>query len=106
MPDSTSPLKPPGFEAIVDHHAGTGTAHRIGLPIQVYPLYENAFRAARRQSVQENRDESAQLYAAFAQVAEANPMAWSYGKPAKRAAEIGAVSARNRMICFPCQSSA
>jgi len=72
------------------------------LPIHVYPLYENAFRAHRNQSIQENDKESAELYASFAKVAEQNPSAWNYGKPAATAEEIQTVTKKNRLICFPC----
>lgn len=81
---------------------GIGAAHKIGLPIHVYPLYENAFRARRGQSIQDNNRESARLYADFATVAEGNPIAWSFGERAKTVGEIGAVSRGNRMICYPC----
>jgi len=74
----------------------------VGLPIHVYPLYENAFRAHRGQSIQENNQESAELYAEFAKVAEKNPLAWNYGQPAATKEVIGTVSKKNRMICFPC----
>ncbi|KIW33349.1 uncharacterized protein PV07_00206 [Cladophialophora immunda] len=81
--------------------AGTlASTYAIGAPIQVYPLYENAFRAHRGQSVQENHKESARLYAEFAQVAKGNPLAWNYGK-AESEETIGTVTKRNRMICFP-----
>jgi hypothetical protein len=76
----------------------------VGLPIHVYPLYENAFRARRGQSIQENNLESAELYADFAKVAEKNPFAWNYGQPAATEEVIGTVSKKNRMICFPCRS--
>lgn len=82
---------------------GIGTLHSIGLPIHVYPLYENGFRAHRGQSVQENNKESAELYADFAKVAERNPLAWNYGKPAVTEDDIGTVSKKNRMICYPCK---
>jgi hypothetical protein len=82
-----------------------GGLHSIGLPIQVYPLYENGFRAHRGQSLQENNKESAELYADFARVAEQNPFAWNYGKPAATEEVIGTVSKKNRMICYPCKSS-
>ena len=75
----------------------------MGLPIHVYPLYENAFRAHRGQSIQENNRESAKLYADFAAVAEKNSLAWNYGKAAATEKDIGIVSKRNRMICFPCK---
>lgn len=78
-----------------------GAIHSIGAPIHVYPLFENGFRAHRGQSIQQNNNESAQMYAEFAQVAEQNPHAWTYGKPAETAESIGTVTKRNRMICFP-----
>ncbi|EXJ89109.1 hypothetical protein A1O3_02173 [Capronia epimyces CBS 606.96] len=78
-----------------------GFDHSITAPIQIYPLFENAFRAHRGQSIPENHDESAQLYAEFAQIAAHQPFSWSYGKPAKTKEEIGSVTKRNRMICFP-----
>ena len=79
-----------------------GTLHSVGLPIHVYPLYENAFRAYRGQSILENNHESAELYADFAKVAEKNPMAWNYGQPAATEKVIRTVTKKNRMICFPC----
>ncbi len=82
-----------------------GTRHSVGLPIHVYPLYENAFRAYRGQSIQDNNHESAELYADFAKVAEKNPLAWNYGQPAATQEFIGTVSKKNRMICFPCKYS-
>jgi hypothetical protein len=80
-----------------------GTRHSVGLPIHVYPLYENAFRAHRGQSIEDNNRESAELYADFAKVAEKNPLAWNYGQPAATQEVIGTVSKKNRMICFPCK---
>ncbi|KIW24683.1 uncharacterized protein PV07_10385 [Cladophialophora immunda] len=78
-----------------------GAVHSIGAPIHVYPLFENSFRAHRGQSIPENHDESSQLYAEFAKVAENQPYAWNYGKPAATKEVIGTVTKRNRMICFP-----
>ncbi|KAL1870209.1 hypothetical protein Daus18300_005274 [Diaporthe australafricana] len=78
-----------------------GGMHSIGAPIHIYPLYENAFRAHRGQTLKENNDESAALYADFAQVAARNQFSWNHGmKPATKE-EIGVVSKRNRMICSP-----
>ena len=79
-----------------------GAVHSIGAPIHVYPLYENAFRAYRRQSIQENTKESARLYAQFDKVAKQNPLAWSYGKPETTEQTIATLSKKNRMICIPC----
>ena len=80
-----------------------GGVHSIGAPIQVYPLYENAFRAARGQTMEQNHQESGHLYAEFAKVASRNPMAWSFGKPPATEQDICTVSKKNRMICLPCK---
>ena len=78
-----------------------GAIHEIGAPIQVYPLFENGYRAHRRQTIRDNNNESAKLYGDFAKVAEKQQYAWSYGKAAT-SDFIGTVSKKNRMICFPC----
>lgn len=84
-----------------DNTGGIGKIHNIGAPIQVYPLYENGFRAHRGQSIAENNTESAKLYAHFAEVAKTYEYAWNYGK-AHDEETIGTTSDKNRMICFPC----
>ncbi|ESZ91130.1 thiolase [Sclerotinia borealis F-4128] len=78
------------------------TIHDISLPIQIYPLYENAFRAHRHQTPLENNTESAKLYAQFADVAASNEYAWNR-EQAKNLNEesIGKVGKGNRMICWP-----
>lgn len=78
-----------------------GERHSIGNPIQLYPLYENSFRAHHGQSLKANHAESAQMYADFAKVAEQNQYAWNYGSPAETVESIGTVSKKNRMICLP-----
>lgn len=82
-----------------------GAIHSIGAPIHVYPLYENAFRAHRGQSIQQNNSESAKLYGNFASVAERNTLAWNHGKPIETETSIGTVTKKNRIICFPCKST-
>ncbi|KAF1932094.1 uncharacterized protein M421DRAFT_416820 [Didymella exigua CBS 183.55] len=77
-----------------------GAIHKIGAPIHVYPLYENAFRAHRGQSMKANNEESAKLYADFSAIASTHDYAWSQGKR-HDAQTIGTVSAKNRMICTP-----
>jgi len=86
-----------------DNTGGLGALHGIGAPIQVYPLYENAFRAHRGHSIKENHDESAKLYAEFSKVAAGNEYAWNGGREADSEEVIGTVGAKNRMICFPCE---
>ncbi|KAF2152004.1 thiolase [Myriangium duriaei CBS 260.36] len=78
-----------------------GSKHGIGAPIQVYPLYENAWRAHKGQSRAENHAESAKLYAAYAERAAANPNSWSYGRKPETEESIAKVDKRNRMICYP-----
>lgn len=68
----------------------------------MYPLYENRFRAHRGQTIKENHEESAKLYAQFEEVAAGNEFAWNYGKKAGEEG-IKTVSGKNRMICFPCE---
>ncbi|KAF2201778.1 hypothetical protein GQ43DRAFT_462919 [Delitschia confertaspora ATCC 74209] len=84
-----------------DMGSNLGAIHQVGAPIHVYPLYENAFRAHRRQSVKENHEESVNLYAQFEQVALQNQYAWNYGKEKLGEKGIGTVGNKNRMICFP-----
>lgn len=79
-----------------------GSTHSIGLPIHVYTLYENGFRAHRNQSIEQNNRESARMYADFAKIAEQNAFAWNYGQEAPSAEVIATVTEKNRMICFPC----
>jgi hypothetical protein len=81
--------------------ADLGAIHKIGAPIHVYPLYENAFRAYRGQSLKANNEESAKLYADFSKVAEKQEFAWSQGKYNDEQT-IGTVNEKNRMICYPC----
>ncbi|GAO15400.1 hypothetical protein UVI_02010620 [Ustilaginoidea virens] len=73
----------------------------MGLPIHVYPLYENGRRAHRGQSARENTAESAGMYAAFDKIASENPCSWNYQQPPKTAELIATRSRENRMICDP-----
>lgn len=82
-----------------------GATHGIGNPIQVYPLYENALRAYQNHSIAENHAESVAMYKDFADVAEKNQYAWSSGQHFEEA-DIGTISSKNRMICFPCMHPA
>ncbi|PSK34044.1 Acetyl-CoA acetyltransferase [Elsinoe australis] len=77
-----------------------GARHGIGAPIQVYPLYENGFRAYRKQTIKGNHEESAELYSEFAEVARANQYAWNYHKAVSKD-EIMTIGKENRMIASP-----
>jgi acetyl-CoA C-acetyltransferase len=74
-------------------------ARSIVLPIQVYPVFENALRAAGGESIDEHQRKIASLWARFSEVAAANPHAWS--REARTADDIATVTADNRWIGFP-----
>ena len=71
----------------------------IVAPTDVYPLYENACRAAWRQTLAEAQAESAEIWAGMSHVAAANQNAWLRNAMAPE--EITAVSPNNRPIAFP-----
>ena len=73
--------------------------HGLAAPVDVYPLYENATRAAWGQSLAEALGESAEIWSHFSEVAAANEGAW-IRKPATPA-DILRVDERNRPIAFP-----
>src|SRR6266571_5277827 len=73
--------------------------HGIGQPIVTYPMVENAFRAARRLSLEAHRRELAAFAARAAAIAAENPYAWF--RDAKDAATLATVTAENRMVGFP-----
>jgi acetyl-CoA C-acetyltransferase len=73
--------------------------HGLAAPVDVYPLYENATRAAWGQDLSTAQAESAAIWSRFSQVAAANDGAW-IRKPAS-ADDILTISERNRPIAFP-----
>lgn len=79
----------------------TPLATRYGLvnPVEVYPLYENAMRASRGQSLAEAQRDTARMWCGMSDVASRNPNAWS-GKPMPVEA-IVAAGEGNRMVSFP-----
>lgn len=73
--------------------------HGLRLPIQSFPLNENALRTANNRSAAEQIQLAAALLHKNATVAADNPHAWFQDAPT--AASIGTVSADNRMIAYP-----
>lgn len=71
----------------------------IVAPVDLYPLYENATRAAWGQSLAEGQAESAAIWSIFSEVAEQTPHAWIRDRVS--ADEILTPSARNRPIAHP-----
>lgn len=71
----------------------------IYMPVQVYPMFESAIRAAAGRSVEDHRRHLGRLYSGLSEVAAGNPHAWI--REAKTPEEITTVTASNRMIGLP-----
>ena len=88
--------------ALGEHKPGSSDQENfygLALPPIVYPLFENALRAKRRQSLEVHRASMGRLMSALSDVAAKNPYAWF---PTSRTAEeLVTPSPRNRMIAFP-----
>lgn len=83
------------------HRRKVGYRQSYGLtvPVDVYPLYENAGRAAYGQTLREGQAESGAIWAGFSEVAASNPSAWI--QSAASAEDVIAPTADNRPIAFP-----
>jgi acetyl-CoA C-acetyltransferase len=68
-------------------------------PTSVYPLFENAIRAARGERVDEHQRRIATLWSRFSEVAATNPVAWQ--PEAFTPDELATPSPDNRPIAFP-----
>ncbi|MFO1081014.1 MAG: acetyl-CoA acetyltransferase [Reyranellaceae bacterium] len=68
-------------------------------PIEIYPLFENAMRAAWGQPLAEAQQESARIWADLSSVAARNPHAWI--RRAYSVEEILTTGPGNRRLCFP-----
>jgi acetyl-CoA C-acetyltransferase len=71
----------------------------ITLPVEAYPLFENARRARLGWTIDEQREQLGRLWSNFAKVAADNPYAWI--RTAPNAKEIVTPSPSNRMVSFP-----
>lgn len=78
-----------------------GYAKQYGLiaPVDIYPLYENAARAAWGQSLAEGQAETGTIWSLFSTVAARTAGAWI--REEKSAEEICGASPDNRPIAFP-----
>jgi acetyl-CoA C-acetyltransferase len=72
---------------------------RIGQPIQIYPMFENALRHHRGETIDAHMKRISELWAGFSRVAAGNPHAWI--RDAKTAEEIRTPSDANRPVSFP-----
>ena len=73
--------------------------HGMFFPAEIYPLFENGYRAARGLSIAEHRAELAEMCGRFSRVAAENPYAWF--RDGASGEEIATVTQDNRMIAFP-----
>jgi len=97
QPDDVHPTVVVGSE---ENLSSPGEVARgVFLPVQVYPMFDVALRAALGLSIDEHRDRIAQLWSRFSQVAATNPYAWI--QEAFTPEEIREPSPENRMIGFP-----
>ena len=69
------------------------------MPVQVYPLFEQAHRVVLGRGLDEHLVAMSELWAGFSEVAATNPHAWI--QEAYTAEEIRTPSPDNRMIGFP-----
>jgi acetyl-CoA C-acetyltransferase len=85
----------------VSERAARAGRARYGIvaPADVYPLFENAARAAWGQSLAEAQAESACIWADFSQVAARNEGAWI--REPVSAEDVLRVTPNNRLIAFP-----
>lgn len=84
-----------------DRAPTTTTERERGLdrPVTVYPLFENALRAAAGEGIESHQVKVSQLWARFSEVASTNPYAWS--PRARTPEELRTVGPANRMVAFP-----
>lgn len=71
----------------------------VVMPVQVYPMFESAFRHHNGWSLEESRARIGALWARFSEVASTNPNAWI--QQSFTADELVTPSNDNRMIGFP-----
>ena len=74
-------------------------ARGVVMPVQVYPLFEQAHRIKLGRGLDDHLVAASKLWARFSEVAATNPHAWI--QEAYTAEEIRTPSADNRMIGFP-----
>jgi acetyl-CoA C-acetyltransferase len=73
--------------------------HGLCLPVQIYPLFENALCAHRGQNFSDAQEESARLWSEMSKVASHNAFAWN--AHAYATDEIATPSPWNRWIYYP-----
>lgn len=94
---------PADHNAMRTRHRGRAPDYRqiygLTAPVDIYPLYENATRAAWGQTLAEGQAESALIWSLFSRVAAEEPGAWL--RNPRTVDDIATPSADNRPIAFP-----
>ncbi len=97
QPDDTTPAEVIGDEVPLNHPAETSKG--IFLPVQLYPVFECAARAAAGRTLDEQVALISELWSRFSEVAASNPYAWS--QDAMTPGQVASASDGNRMVGFP-----
>ena len=97
VPEDVAPMRVMGEDLVMNHEFEL--SRRIVAPIQVYPMFETALRAAAGRSVDEHNAHLGRLWSGFSKVAANNPYAWI--RTAMTPDEITTTGPRNRMIGLP-----
>ena len=96
-PEGTEPAREIGSAVEMNHEAETALG--IFLPIQVYPMFEQARRHHLGRTMDEHREVIAGLWSRFSEVAASNPHAWI--QEAMTPEEVMTVTPDNRMVGYP-----
>jgi acetyl-CoA C-acetyltransferase len=97
IPEDVTPTRPFGAELSMSHP--DEQARGLVMPVQVYPIFETALRAAAGERPDEHQVRISELWAGFSAVAAKNPYAWVRSAPT--AEEIRTTGTDNRMIGLP-----
>jgi acetyl-CoA C-acetyltransferase len=96
-PDGTEPSRVIGSEFVMSHPAEL--ARKIVMPVQVYPMFETALRAAAGEEPDDHQRRVSELWSRFSSVAAHNPYAWVQRELSPE--EIRTPGPNNRMIGLP-----
>ncbi|HEX6752600.1 MAG TPA: hypothetical protein VF093_03320 [Solirubrobacterales bacterium] len=97
QPPDASPTRLLGSDRAASHEVEMAAG--LLAPVHYYPWFESAVGVAAGRTPEQHREWLGRLWHRFAEVAEANPDAWTREAPA--AAEIATAGEGNRMVAFP-----
>jgi len=86
-----------GEDLVMNHEIEL--AHKIMLPIEIYPMFETALRYRDKRTVADHQKHISELWSRFSDVAATNPHAWIQQQYTAEA--IRTPTQDNRMIGFP-----